>query len=1108
MIRLFHFASIRNQLVFWFLIAALIPTVGIPTVIYFQRVHAIRAFVFERLQTVRDLKARQIQNWLDERSGDLHVLAADTEIRAAVDTMSPAAPRDPTARDNARQLLREFKSAQQVYSEVFLVDPAAGRVLLSTAETHEGLFLGNDPCVIEPLRTRAFFIAPPAHNRAEGRNELRCSIPVAGLRREPAAVTGILVVRIDMDHSLYPILLDRTGMGETGEMLIVSKDVLALSPLRGRENAPFQVTLTARPAAEAAAGHTGIIEGSDYRDVPVLGAYTFIPTVQWGLVAKQDQSEAYAAIPAMLRQLAVLCLIGALVSLLAAIFIGRGLSRPILRLRDAADRVSKGDLAVRCDLGRRDELDALGRSFDQMAASLSSALGVQSGVAAVSEALVAPRDVAGFGRELLRVLVERTGSQVGALYLRAPGDKPEFHPVASIGLTPDRLAPFDADRREGEFGPVLASGKLAWIKDVPRDTAFVFKAVVGDALPRQILTLPVRAGDNIAAVISIGTLTAYPQDAVDILTRSLPNIGVGLANAVAAEERDSLMARLQKTNEELAALNEELQSQAEELRQQAEELSAQAVELKAQREQVEEATRLKSQFLANMSHELRTPLNSVLALSQLMLSRDPAARRGDQETEYLRVIERNGRQLLNLINDILDLSKIEAGRMELTESDFNPRDAAERAAATIRPLAEQKGLELRLELADAPRIRTDEERLTQVLLNLLSNAVKFTDQGRVTLCMAHLDHTLSFTIADTGIGIPPEHLPRLFDEFRQGDGSVTRRYGGTGLGLAISRRLARLLGGRITVASEPGKGSLFTLTLPLNAPLGGATPALADDAFPAPPPRPAAHDAPFSLLVVEDNDVASLQIRAAAEDCGFLVHSAPGGAEALACLRDLTPDGIVLDLMMPGVDGFEVLRTLRSDPRTAHVPVLVLTAKELTAEDRKQLRFNNVSQLILKGQLDRQDLMRRLCELVGGRIEDGRCRPAPAAPLRIEGRPLVLIVEDDPDNLATLTALLDDIGCRHVSARNGEQALAAARVNRLDLVLMDIHLPGMDGLEITRRLRESPDTCNVPVIAITARALKGDREAILRAGCDDYLTKPLSPAALTTAIGNHLRTGR
>jgi len=936
------------------------------------------------------------------------------------------------------------------------------------------------------------------------------------------SVAGLLGARLDVAQSLYPILLDRSGMGETGESLIVSNGAIALSPLREQEDAPLRLKISARPAVEAAAGNTGVIEGTDYRGVPVLGAYTFIPALEWGLVVKQNQAEAYASITALLRQLTALGLFAIALSLFLALLIGRALARPVLRLRAAVERVRKGDLSIRCAVQRRDELAALAESFDHMTDSLRSVMTVQRGVAAVSGSLVAAHDVPGLARLLLRALVESTGSQVGALYLRARDSESLFAPAASIGLAADRLASFDTARLEGELGRALASGEPACLTDLPPDTPFLFKTVVGNALPRQILTLPVHLHGRPAALISLGALVPYPPEAVEVLKRSLPAIGAALGNVLASEERDRLLAQIRKTNEELAAANEELQSQTEELRRQAEEMAEQAAELNAQREQVEEATRLKSQFLANMSHELRTPLNSVLALSQLMLARDPALRPA-QETEHLRVIERNGRQLLNLINDILDLSKIEAGRMDLAESEFHPRDLAERVLTTIRPLAEQKGLALDFEAGELPRIRSDEERLTQILLNLLSNAVKFTERGRVGLRLAAAADSVSFAVSDTGIGISPEHLPRLFEEFRQVDGSVTRRYGGTGLGLAICRRLAALLGGRIAVTSEPGKGSVFTLTLPLDAPLAKAAPAAETPPPPdlPPPPRPAG--APFTLLVVEDNDVASLQIRSAAEECGFVVHSAPGGAEALDALRRIAPDGIVLDLMMPRVDGFEVLRILRADARTMHIPVLVLTAKELTAEDRSRLRFNNVNQLVLKGQLNRAELMRRLCELIGCVLTDGKCRPRtalpepaapapepapPAPPAPIEGRPLILVVEDDPDNLATVVAILDDIGCRHVSARNGEQALAAARVNRLDLVLMDIHLPGMDGLEITRRLRAEPETRAVPVIALTARALKGDREVILAAGCDECLTKPLSPAALAGTLRAWLRKRR
>ena len=391
--------------------------------------------------------------------------------------------------------------------------------------------------------------------------------------------------------------------------------------------------------------------------------------------------------------------------------------------------------------------------------------------------------------------------------------------------------------------------------------------------------------------------------------------------------------------------------------------------IEAQRQQVLDASRLKSEFLATMSHELRTPLNSILALSQLMLSGGTGEDLA-RDAEFLNVIERSGRSLLTLINDILDLSGIEAGRTKMFPSEFALHGTVEHVLNVVRPVAEAKALRFDVDLADVPTMYSDRERIGQILMNLLGNAVKFTETGRVAVTVSESGGMISLAVADTGIGVSPDVLPHIFDSFRQADGSNTRKYQGTGLGLAISQKLAGLLGGEITATSEVGKGSTFTLRLPVRMDDPG------DEESPPAPPR---------------TDGAA--------------QTADAG------------------------------------------PVCSTGARESETETG-----------------------------------------------------VILVVEDNADNLLATTAVLGSFGYRCATAVSGELALVAARAHTPALILMDIQLPVMDGLEATRQIKADAILKDIPIVALTAKAMKGDREAILAAGCDDYLSKPTDPELLRQVL--------
>ena len=579
------------------------------------------------------------------------------------------------------------------------------------------------------------------------------------------------------------------------------------------------------------------------------------------------------------------------------------------------------------------------------------------------------------------------------------------------------------------------------------------------------------------------------------------------------QAHDALEQRVRERTAELAQTNEALQTEIVE-RMQAEAalegeraLLAQRVEestadLSAANAELARAARLKDEFLASMSHELRTPLNTILGMAETMQEGVLGAI-NDEQTDALRHIEDSGRHLLALINDILDLSKVEAGKLDLNVEAVEVVVVAQASLRLISELARQKKLHIVSSIDSTVSVlQADARRLKQMLVNLLSNAVKFTPEGGTIGLEVVGDaaaQLVRLTVWDTGIGIAANDLPRLFQPFVQLDSRLARHYTGTGLGLALVDRMAAVHGGSVAVESRLGHGTRFTITLPWTA-----TPSAADSvATLEPAERPAAARAPIQrALVIDDSPTAATQLVRYLHELGAEARVHPCGVGVLEVVLDIGPDVILLDIQLPDRSGWDVLAQLKADPRVRAIPVVVVSV----VDDRAHGLALGAAAYLVKP-ISRQQLHDALDTLPPAGVVHtldsaliGASSPSPATPA-----PVILLAEDEENNIYTLSTYLTAKGYQVVVARNGAEALSHAHAAKPALIVMDIQMPGMDGLVAIERIRANRTLGTVPIIALTALAMPGDRERCLAAGADEYLTKPVSLKGLVTAIEAQLQ---
>ncbi|MDB4953492.1 MAG: putative SigmaB asociated two-component system sensor protein [Myxococcales bacterium] len=793
------------------------------------------------------------------------------------------------------------------------------------------------------------------------------------------------------------------------------------------------------------------------------------------------------------------------------------LTNQVRAIRDVATAVTQGDLTRSITVEARGEIAQLKDTVNQMIRTLAETTKVnqeqdwlKTNVARFTRMLQGQRDLLTVARQILNELAPLVNAHHGAFYMTETDDEGQVLRLFASYAYQERKHIANVWRfGQGLVGQAALEGKRIVLSSVPKDYIQITSAL-GESTPHAIVVVPILFEGEVKGVIELASFEKFSGIQLAFLDQMLESLGIVIATIEATMRTDELLRQSQSLTEELRSQQDELQQTNEELEEKAHQLTEQKAEVEKKNRQVELArqeleekaeqlaltSKYKSQFLANMSHELRTPLNSLLILSR-QLADNAEANLTDKQIRYAETIRQAGTDLMTLINEILDLAKIESGTMAVEIGAVRFGNLRDYVDQTFRQVAEEKGLGFSVELEEGipQTIETDDMRLRQVLRNLLSNAIKFTERGRVKLKISRpTPDVIAFAVTDTGIGIPNDKQRLIFEAFQQADGSTSRKYGGTGLGLAISREIAGLLGGDLRVDSTVGQGSTFTMYLPtvyrqrdtraqgrvamamptpmIDTPesttqtlnrlepsrmeIQGSGPIVSGISATTlsraiPDDYEALEPGDRVLLVVEDDLTFAMTMLEMARASGFKGVVATSGHQALELARTVKPDAVTLDLRLPDLDGWVLLDRLKHDAATRHIPVHVVSGLD---EERRSLQCGAhgfqqkpVSHEALKEGLDdvRGFVERRVKQL--------------------------LVVEDDPVQSQAISDLIGDGDVETTTVSSGEIALQSLEQKPYDCVVLDLRLPGMSGFDLIERIKAEPRHRRLPVIVYTGRDL-------------------------------------
>lgn len=1268
--------KIRTQFLTLFILLGLVPVLITGTIFLIQYTDILIEKSFSEILTIQDIRTSQLETDIKRHFSDFETLLANKSINSFFSNVE-----NNYDVDEYDDYFSLFLQSNNFYN-VYLMSPNSDEILYSFKDENgyyknTGLARIWDKAISSEVPVlEDFSVFAPSENLQSA---------FIGKRVEDSNdnIIGVVILQITEDF-INNILNSTKSMGKSGVSYLISYGLDTeryelRSDITTMGNSNYKLGYIWNneiPAYWNVAVEKGIPGGSGiYRDSEgskVLVSYNKLDTswLDWYLITKIDKNEVLLSLSTILLYASISVFIILLLIVLLSIHFSAKLTYPIIKGAEFAKDIASGNYNSELDVDRKDEMGILAKALKDMARSLKELSWIRSGKEGLDNALRGEHDIRKMSSKFITFLSKHLDAQIGALYLLKDDD---FLHLSATYAFSDREGNFNKIAiGEGLVGQAALEKKEIVYTHVP-DVAPTFNYGISSMIPTCYIVTPLIFEGELIGVFLIGITVPVTKLQRRFITNVKNDVAILLNSAKASTVIQDLLEDAQIKQEELRVSNEELEQQSEALRDSEKELQAQQEELRVTNEELEErtedlekqreimkesnkelevigedlkekaadlerASQYKSEFLANMSHELRTPLNSILILSQL-ISNNKKGNLDEKQIKSAKAINSSGEDLLRLINEILDLSKVEAGKVEINPEVMTLDSLIDDLDRVYRPTADQKDVNFIFSKEDSlpGSIITDSHRLQQVLKNLLTNAFKFTDsKGTVSFNMTKNGSNICFAVTDTGIGIAEEKQDAVFEAFQQADGSTSRKYGGTGLGLSISRELTKLLGGTISLKSAVGEGSTFFVTIPIKE---GTTlpPSLSKEIegskvsdlieVHVKDDREGVIQDSKTLLIIEDDFNFAAILKEQAHERGFKVLIAEDGETGLHFADYYRPSGIILDIGLPGIDGWTVMERLKRDPELRHIPVHFMSGNEeslpamkmgavgymmkpVSLENVKEAFEkieNSISSTIHKLLIVEDDQLQResIEELIDGDDVEisgvGSGREAydfmkettfdcvildlgledmsgydlldkiksdddiSETPIIIyTGRDLsseeelrlkkyaetiiikgvksperlleesslflhrvdkdlleeqknminkgsrreevligktILVVDDDMRNIFALTNILEEKDINVIIARDGIESITKVKQNpEIDLILMDIMMPKMDGYEAMNEIRKIKNKEKLPIIALTANAMKGDRSKCIDAGANDYLAKPVDNSKLVSML--------
>jgi signal transduction histidine kinase/DNA-binding response OmpR family regulator/HAMP domain-containing protein len=1082
--------NIKQKLIITFLSLSLIPLFVISGLFLNQAETSLKENRIAQLDSIANLKAAAIEAFMDEIKKDAAIAQDYFNIKSnlplvtrfADDRKNPAYIR---ARKNLDSQLKTLQKVKE-FADIMLLSPE-GKVVYVTNQAHAEVDM-DKPLInkqaFEEGRKRIYIsniIEVKKEFAGAGAAfdldfEMLVTAPLFGL---DGGFIGVLALEIDM-QPVHALVQQTTGLGDSGETLIarnMGDHALFLNTLRHDPMAAMHRKAkfghkNALPVQEAVQGSSGSGLSTDYRGVEVIASWRYLPSLGWGMVTKIDATEAFQSIKTLREIAFVIGFILLITMVLLAIGIARTFSKPIQALQDGIAIIGAGNLEYRVGTDRKDEIGKLSRAFDAMAANLKSATASREDFEKeiaerkqAEEAMVEKnREIAMRNRYessyakivslfsgsldqdemltgMLAVLAEQHPFPASAIYIY---DEWSGQLKLSVDHGINSTLPHSFELGEGVIGQALRDGRLTILDEMADARILSIDAGLLSFAPAAVIIAPVCYQGRSLAVLALACSKSPIELDRQFVERLTSQLGVTLYNVA--------------QHQALTDLAEQLQTHGDEIRH--------------KNAQLEQASRMKSEFLANMSHELRTPLNAIIGFSEVL--KDGIIGELDKDQlEYVSDIFSSGKHLLSLINDILDLSKIEAGKMELNIEAVNVTDMLRNSVSIIKEKAATHHIQLECDLGEALEpCYMDGRKVKQAIYNLLSNAIKFTKDKGVVSLMADtvageavgaqagaqpqqpLQPELTYlqiSVSDTGIGIAEEDIKRLFTPFHQLESTMTKEHEGTGLGLVMVKRLVELHGGEVGVRSVLGEGSTFSIWVPYQKSeaqaLATAARAMDEEAL-----QQAIDGHGRRVLMVEDDEKAAALMRVQLLNAGYSIRHAVSAEQALEMLSEEQPDLITLDIVLPGMDGWDFMQRLKQRAETAAIPVVVVS---IVADS--EMGFSLGAADVLQKPVERKMLLGAIAKL----------------DFSLEGK-RVLVVDDDAGAVELVSRHLSTVGCDVLKAYGGQEAIDIATAERPDAIILDLMMPGVSGFDVIAKLKKRPELADVPIMILTAKVLSDE----------------------------------